>query len=372
MLRAMHDHALHHEAAAGRGAYRSAQVALQKITALRREIAGWIGGSESEISLHAGGTEALNTAILGLLRQGDHVVTTAAEHNSVLRPLQFLADQGTIEWTVVPTDSTGRVGEDAVIESVRPNTRLVACVHAANVNGVVQAIDAIGAALAQTAGEKKPLLLCDAAQTFGYLPLNVQRSGIDLLAAPGHKGGGGPLGTGFLYARQSTHDRLRPTVFGGTGTSSESLQMPTDYPEAFEAGNRNVPALVGWLCGLTERRGQDEPTRAVARIADQMRELAGHLYRCLGSISGVEVLGTPDEIALPVASFKVDSMSPAEVAMILDTEFGIEVRSGMHCAALAHRTIGSPPEGTVRVSCGESTSTTDIDELAAALREIVG
>ena len=369
-LRAMYEYASSQDASAGRGAYRSAREASAQVTLLRRELAHWIDASESEISLHAGGTEALNAAIFGLLRPGDHVVTTAAEHNSVLRPLQFLVDQGTIEWTIVGLDSSGHVQCADVLAAVTSKTRLVTCVHAANVNGAIQPIEAIGAELRQVMSESKPLFLCDAAQTFGYLPLSVTRAEIDLLAAPGHKGGGGPLGTGFLYARQSVHDQLRPTVFGGTGTASESLCMPIDFPESFEAGNRNVPALVGWLAGLAERRGTNQAEDLLQQTSGRLKQLAHYLYERLGAVGGVRVIGKPRETVLPLASFSVEGMKAAEIAMILDAEFGIEVRSGLHCAALVHEAIGSPPDGTVRVSGGESTTEAEVDQLVDSLRQI--
>lgn len=368
-LRAMYEFSRDAEASAGRGGYRSAQEAAAKVTSLRREIAHWIGAEASEISLHAGGTEALNAAIFGLLREGDHVVTTAAEHNSVLRPLKFLADQGTIQWTTASVDDRGRVQADEVLRHVQSDTRLIACVHAANVTGTLQPIEAIGQKLRQS-NAPRPRLLCDAAQTFGHLPIDVEQAGIDFLAAPGHKGGGGPLGTGMLYAHTSTHGMLRPTVLGGTGTRSESLQMPNDYPESFEAGSRNIPALAGWLAELQERRGDAEPRQVLERTRDQLGERASYLYETLHSVAGVNVIGEPAERVLPVASFTVDTLSAAEVAMILDTEFGIEVRSGMHCAALIHEAIGSPDDGTVRASCAETTTRAEIDQLANALREI--
>lgn len=368
-LRAMYEFSRNAEASAGRGGYRSAQEAAAKVTALRRELARWIGGEADEISLHAGGTEALNVAIFGLLRAGDHVVTTAAEHNSVLRPIQFLVEQGVIQWTVVGIDASGHVQADEVLNAVQPNTRLIACVHAANVTGALQPVEAIGQTL-RNGEAARPLLLCDAAQTFGHVPIDVGQAGIDFLAAPGHKGGGGPLGTGFLYAHRSTHRLLRPTIFGGTGTESESTQMPGDYPESFEAGSRNIPAMAGWLAELLERRADGEAEEVLRRTLEQLIERADYLYETLKSIEGVTVVGEPAERVLPVASFVVESLSAAEVAMILDTEFGIEVRSGMHCAALMHHAIGSPDEGTVRVSCAETTSKAEIDQLATALLEI--
>jgi selenocysteine lyase/cysteine desulfurase len=300
------------------------------------------------------------------------VVTTAAEHNSVLRPLHHLAMQQVIEITVVPVDQAGTVDADAVLRAVRPETRLVAVVHAANVNGAVQPVRAIGHALATAGAEHKPLLLCDAAQTFGHMPLSVAAEHLDLLAAPGHKGGGGPLGTGFLYVRRCVQHQLLPTRFGGTGTQSESLEMPTDFPSAFEAGNLNVPALAGWRAGLNERRGDRPAGQVLEATAERMRVLAEQLHARLEAIPNLRVVGRPAKLDLPVASLAVPGLAASEAALILDTEFGIEVRSGFHCAALVHQAIASPPDGTLRVSCGETTESAELDALVEALAELCG
>lgn len=372
VLDAMRAYSAEHEAALGRGAYRSSRHASEIVARLRRELAAWIGAAfDQEISFHGGGTAALNAALLGTLHPGDHVVTTAAEHNSVLRPLHHLVSNKTITWTVVPVDAAGQVAADDVLAAITPTTKLVAVVHAANVNGALQPIGEIGRRIHdEFDSADKPLLLTDAAQTFGHLPLSVADCHIDLMAAPGHKGGCGPLGTGFLYVRREVHRRIRPTVFGGTGTRSESLEMPRDYPSAFEAGNMNVPALAGWLAGLRERTSDVSPQVALQRSEQTLSELATELYRRLDAIDGVRVIGRPHLIALPVASIAIDDMAASDAAMILDSEFGIEVRSGLHCAALIHQPIQSPSDGTVRISCGEATTQGDLDRLVEALTEI--
>jgi len=374
VLDAMHAYSSHEEAAVGRGAYRYSQAAGQIVARLRRELADWIEAADAvEMSLHAGGTEALNAALFGILRPGDHVVTTAAEHNSVLRPLTHLVDNEVIRLTVVSADATGTVDADQVLQAIRPETRMVAIVHAANVNGAVQPVVTIGQALADRYPDNhKPLLLCDAAQSFGHLPLSVVDARIDLLAAPGHKGGDGPLGTGFLYARQTVHAALRPTIFGGTGSQSESLRMPRDYPSVLEAGNMNVPALAGWLAGLTARRGNDSPQQVLVRSSDQLRDLANELYQRLEVIEGIRLIGKPATLNLPVASIAVNELSASDAAMILDSEFGVEVRSGLHCAALIHKAIGSPSDGTLRISCGQTTTLEELDHLADALSQLTG
>ena len=372
VIDAMRQYSLNDEAAFGRGAYRSAQLSAQLVANLRREIASWIGCDfDQEISFHAGATEALNTLIQGFLRPGDHVVTTVAEHNSVLRPLRHLELERQIEWSAVGADSGGLVSAGAVLAAVRPETRLVAVVHGVNVNGVVQPIEEIGQKLRESFPDtQKPLFLTDAAQTFGHLPISVTRSGLDAVVAPGHKGGQGPLGTGFLYVRERFHRELRPLIHGGTGSRSESLEMPVEYPTSFEAGNLNVPALAGWLAGLRAYRGDTTAESALIETRLRMKELAGALYHRLGQIKRVRIIGRPKTPVLPVASLAIEGLSAADAAMILDTEFGIEARSGLHCAALIHKSIGSPQDGTLRLSCSETTSLEDLDELAEALAEI--
>ena len=372
VLETMHSFSTSDEAAVGRGAYRSSQHAGEIVSRLRREIANWIGAKTAqEVSLHSGGTEALNTALFGILRQGDHVVTTAAEHNSVLRPLHHLVQSKVITWTIVPVDSHGQVSADAIVRATEPKTRMVAVVHGANVNGAVQSIDRIGKRLVDDFDDSaKPIFLCDAAQTFGHLPLSVTGSSLDVLAAPGHKGGCGPLGTGFLYVRCGLHGDICPTIFGGTGTQSESLEMPTEYPSSFEAGNMNVPALAGWLAGLRSRSQESSAQTTLVQSSKTMKALATALYDRLRQINGVRIIGEPHALNLPVASIAIAGFAASDAAMILDSEFDIEVRSGLHCAALIHESIGSPPDGTLRISCGESTTIEELDRLSEALKEI--
>lgn len=373
VLQTMHEHTLKQEAAVGRGAYQASQHASQVLDSLRRELRLWIDAATSdELTLQSGGTEAINVGLLGLLRGGDHVVTTAAEHNSVLRPLKHLVDQEVISWTVVPVDQGAQVDPEAILSAINDKTRMVAMVHAVNVNGAVQPVKAIGELLAQRYADAcKPILFCDAAQSFGHLPLSVREFGIDALASPGHKGGQGPLGTGFLYLCKSLHEQIQPTRFGGTGGQSESLLPPDDFPAKLEPGNRNVPAYAGWLAGLQQAwAGKGSPQEAMKQHAVTLQERAERLYKRLTELPNVRVIGRPKKTLLPVASIAVDGLPAADAAMILDGEFGIEVRSGLHCAALVHEAIGSPIDGTLRISCGEETSESDLDALVDALSQL--
>ncbi|MDG2222188.1 MAG: aminotransferase class V-fold PLP-dependent enzyme [Rubripirellula sp.] len=358
VIQAMTDFMRDCGAAAGRGGYASAAAADRIVTTTRRRIAALVGAeSTKSISLHSNGTTALNAAIHGVLKQGDHVVTCAAEHNSVLRPLHCLHQRGEIQLTIVPVDRAGKVDPQQLLDATQPSTRLVTLTHASNVTGAVQPIAEIAAAIR----DRPTLFLCDAAQTFGTLPINVD--GIDLLAAPGHKASGGPLGTGFLYVASQIEDQVAASIQGGTGSQSESLEMPTTMPSKLEPGNLNVPALAGWSVAL--KLIQDEGIETRQRQAIQ---LSGHLHDALSEITGLHVYGERDQ--LPIASVSINGLTPMDAAIVLDSEYGIETRAGLHCAGSIHSYLGSQDQGTLRISAGHETKGSDIEKATEALQSM--
>ncbi len=347
-------------AAAGRGAYRSASIADEIVASCRRRLARLVNHpSAQNIAFFSNGTTALNAAVFGILRDGDHVITTAIEHNSLLRPLYWLAQHRGITLDIVPCDDSGRVDPAMIAQRLSPGTRLIAISHASNVTGAVQDITAIGDLIRTS----ETLLLCDAAQTLGYLPIDMQTSGIDMLAAPGHKGAWGPLGTGMLALSDQAASQMRPTVFGGTGSISQQLDMPSVMPGMLEAGNLNVTAIAGWDAGLGELAGED-----LAEKLDDQRRIASRLRQVTSQLAGVRAI-TGGE--LPIVSLVFDAVEVGMVATLLDTEFGIEVRSGLHCAALIHDFLATAPQGTLRISGGHGTTLDEIDRLGEALQEIV-
>jgi selenocysteine lyase/cysteine desulfurase len=354
-------------AAAGRGSYQSARDASVVVDTARRRLAQWIGADSPQgVSIQPSCTTALNIAIHGLLRPGDHVVTTAAEHNAVLRPLRHSQQYRGIDLTVVPCDRNGRVSAERVLEAVTPGTKMVAVAHASNVTGVVQPIAIVGEALR----DHPAALLCDAAQTFGHLPIDVAQLGVDLLAAPGHKGSGGPLGTACLFVSEAWREDIMPLIQGGTGSQSESLEMPAAMPEKLESGILNVPALAGWL----ECLGEESIRRTEVRC-QRGADIRGRLCEELANIDGVRVLGGAEDSAaaepdLPLVSVLIDGVTPSDAASILDLEFGIEVRSGLHCAAEIHRYLGTEAGGTVRISGGHSTRDDEIDAVIDAVSQV--
>ena len=290
-------------------------------------------------------------------------MTSVCEHNSVLRPLRFLEQELPIEVSCVPADAEGIVSVDQLRAALRPRTRLVALVHASNVTGALQPVQEVAALLQH----HPALLLVDAAQTVGHIPLHVDDLGCDLLAAPGHKGLLGPLGTGFLYIAPGTEQQLRPLRLGGTGTASEQDRQPEELPTRFEAGNLNVPGIVGLGQGIQYLRQRD-----LSALAQHERELISGLLDGLAEIPGITCYGPAGPARRTgVVSFNLAGHDPQELAVLLEQLACVQVRAGFHCAPLMHRALKtSACGGTVRVSCGPFNTVSDIQTLLAALRQL--
>lgn len=306
-------------------------------------------------------TDALNMAFKGVLVEGDHVITTDLEHNSVSRPLRAMELAGRITLTRLPADGSGTIDPDAIRKAITSSTRLVAMTHASNVLGTVQPIADIG----RLVREHDLLFLVDAAQTAGVVPVDVRAMNIDLLAFPGHKGLMGPTGTGALYVGPRAD--VRAWREGGTGGDSSSETQPRLFPYFLEGGTPNVLGVAGLSAGIkfVLERGLD-------RIHEHEVELTERLWRRLDEIGTYTVFGHRDpKRRVGTLSFRSDVLPPAEIGGILDQAFEIAIRPGLHCAPYIHRAIGSFPDGAVRASPGPFSTEADIDALAAALSEIV-
>jgi cysteine desulfurase family protein len=307
-------------------------------------------------------TDALNMAFKGVLADGDHVITTDLEHNSVSRPLRRMELDGRITLTRLRADGGGSLDPDDVRRAVTPRTRLVALTHASNVLGTVQPVAEVG----RIARERDLLFLVDAAQTAGVVPIDVQALGIDLLAFPGHKSLLGPTGTGALYA--GLRAEVRAWREGGTGGDSSSETQPRQYPYFLEGGTPNVLGVAGLAAGIryVQEQGLD-------RIHAHEVALTERLWRRLDEIGGCEVFGHRDGgRRVGTLSFRSTALPAAELGGILDQAFDVAVRPGLHCAPYIHRSLGTFPDGTVRVSPGPFSTEADIDHLARALAEIHG
>jgi cysteine desulfurase family protein len=309
-------------------------------------------------------TEALNIALLGLLKRGDHVITTSMEHNSVMRPLRFLQTQG-VELSVIPCSPQGELDPEDIHRAFQKNTKLVVLTHASNVTGTIMPVYEIG----KMTSDRGDVLLCvDASQTAGALPIDVTKMSIDLLAFTGHKSLYGPQGTGGLYVRKGLDQKIAPLMRGGTGSRSEFEDQPDFMPDKYESGTPNAIGLAGLGAGVTFILTQTiEAIRAkevqlTSRFLDQLKEWKDQ----------VTTYG-PNHAAkqTAVVSFSLKNITPSDAALYFEEKWGIMCRPGLHCAPAAHKTIGTFSQGTVRFSFGFFHSEKDIDNAASAVRDLI-
>ncbi len=358
----------------GRSAYQEANQVNQAVAAARVGLARLIGADDArQIIFTFNGTDALNMAIGGTLRDGDHVITTVVEHNSVLRPLSHLqrghlqrghqprADR--ISLTHIGCDCAGMVDPDDVRRAIGPKTRLIVLTHASNVTGAIQRVTEIG----KIAKQHGVLFLVDAAQTLGHMPVMVDEIGADLLAAPGHKGLLGPLGTGILYIRSGVEPSLESIRQGGTGTQSSRDIQPDVLPMKYESGSVNTPGILGLGEGVDYLR-----LRGLGDMRRHHEALAGKLLDGFRDIPQVVIHG-PDSAGerVGVVSITLDGYDPQEVAATLDAAYRIQVRSGIHCAPRMHEALGTNKHGgTIRFSLGPFTTAAQIETVIDAVAEM--
>ena len=343
----------------GRSGHPRALRAAEAVLNARETLAGLLGAQDPfSILFTFNCTDALNLAIKGILRPGDHVIASALEHNSVLRVIKTLEASGGVETTILSPQPDGFLDPARYAAAIRPNTRLLILTHASNVTGAIQPVREV----VRVARANGVLSLIDGAQALGELPVNVESLGCDLDAFPGHKALLGPQGTGGLYLAPGL--RLETLREGGTGSSSELLVQPEELPERYEAGTLNLPGIEGLGTGAQYVREN------AAAIAERVHLLSQALYQSLRAIPGVTVYSPGDaRRRTGIVSFNVDDLSSARVAQTLgDRE--ICVRGGLHCAPEAHRFLGTLSRGCVRASIGAFNTAEDIETLVRAVDEI--
>ncbi|MBR5287173.1 MAG: aminotransferase class V-fold PLP-dependent enzyme [Clostridia bacterium] len=339
----------------GRAGHALALRAGRIVENCREALAGMLGeGDVSRVAFALNTTDALNMAIHGVIRSGDHVVSTLIEHNSILRPLSELSRSGVITLTLVPPAPDGTIEPQAIAAALTPRTRLVAMTHMSNVLGTAQDAAAVGA-LCRAHGVH---FLLDCAQTAGHLLLEPQRWGCTMLALPGHKGLLGPHGTGALWVRRDV--TLAPVRQGGTGSSSQSMFQPRIMPDSMESGTLNLPGIAGLHAGIRHALSHREAVRA------QICALCGYMREELLNLPDVRVYTRPGAMLL---AFNVEGISSQEAATMLDAR-GIAVRGGLHCAPGVHRFLGTLETGAVRVSPGYASTREDADALLLAVKRI--
>ena len=367
VLEAMTKYATDLGASAGRGAYAEALETGQMLAECRRDVNDLIGGeSAKHVVFTLNCSDALNLALRGLIDpfSPGHCVVTEADHNSILRPVHAMGEQWKLRCSTVLVDAkTTRVDPDDIKKAIRPDTKFVAITHASNVSGAIQPIREIG----EICREMAVPLIVDAAQSIGHIPIDVQADCIDLLAAPGHKGLMGPLGTGFLYLRPGMEKLVRPLREGGTGSQSDEAVHPTTMPDRYEPGSHNAIGIAGLLAGVkwVRSKGFDMLERLERGLTETF----------LGGISDVPGLtlhgppGVADRIS--VFSVRVEGYEPQELSAVLESEFGLLTRSGIHCAPHIHRAMGTlDGGGTTRLSFGPFTTKQDVRYAADALAQV--
>lgn len=347
-------------ASPGRGGYAASLEASRLLFAAREAVAGLFAISDSSrIIFTHNATEALNLGLRGILKPNDHVITTSMEHNSMIRPLVLLQQNG-IEVTTVAAGQDGCIDPEKIRQALTPRTRMIAMIHTSNVSGSVQPIAAIGI-IAREAGI---CFLVDAAQSAGHEDIDVTAMGIDVLAAPGHKGLYGPQGTGFLYVGSSI--TLQPLLAGGTGSNSSSELQPTTVPDGYEVGTHNLPGIAGLMAGIEFVEKQ-----TVKALRSHERTLISTVIERLSQIPGIKIHGPRSpELRSGVVSFTLTGVDASTVAFELDQRYQIAVRSGLHCAPRAHQTLGTFPGGTVRLSPGFFTTMDDIVRCCDAVEQL--
>ena len=338
---------------AGRSGHKLALACANKTQDCRNLLSEYMGGYGYErVVFTKNCTEALNISILGELKKGDHVVTTCLEHNSVLRPLEYLKKQGIINYSVCPLKN-GELSTQDFLALVRPNTRMAIVSLASNVTGYTPPMYELKAKLPENI-----LLVCDGAQAGGHIPISMRKLGIDALALAGHKGLHAIQGSGALLFSKKLNPA--PLLFGGTGSLSLSLDQPDFYPDCLEAGTLNYPAVCSLYEGIQHLRANEK------KITEKIMSLSNYLHRELAKLKKYALYSKPN--ACGIVAFSHEEYDSETVAQTLSDEYDIAVRGGLHCAPLMHKALGTLESGLVRVSLSGDNSKAEIDELISALK----
>jgi len=347
---------------ADRGANRAALAASRRLFETRQKLAELFGvpsADASRIAFTSNATEALNIALRGLLHKGDRVITTVLEHNSVLRPLYELEEQG-VEVVITGCDGLGRPLYEEVEAAITPGTKAIVCTHGSNLTGNVVDVARIGA----IAHRRGVLLVVDASQTAGVIPIDVEQMQIDILCFTGHKGLMGPQGTGGIYVRDGL--TITPLKTGGSGIHTFDRKHPAEMPVALEAGTMNIPGIAGLGAAVDfiNQIGSDT-------IRKRETELMRRFYEGICNEHDIRIYGDfVAEMRCPVVAINFGNFPSSKMSVILEEEFEIAVRSGGHCAPLMHKALGTETQGAVRFSFSYFNTEEEVDAAIQAVQRI--
>lgn len=344
-----------------RGGYEEAYELAGIVLDTREQLARLFNGASRQVVFTPGVTYSLNYLVKGLLKSGDHVLTTSMEHNAVMRPLVQMEEQG-VTFTCVQADIEGSVKAADFEKAIKPETKLVIVNHASNVSGTVQPIEEIG----RLCKENGIYFAVDTAQSAGTIPVDMEKMNIDFLAFTGHKGLLGPQGIGGFLISERLNKELKPLIAGGTGSHSDLLTMPEEMPDKYESGTMNLPGIVGLHKALEylEEKG-------VHNLFEKKMRLMEYAMVEIKEIDGVRIVGKQDlKDRVAVLSLDFEKIDNAEAAFILEQEYGIMTRVGLHCAPMAHKSLGTFPQGTVRVAFSPFNTFVEVENLIKALKSL--
>ncbi|GFP78259.1 aminotransferase class V-fold PLP-dependent enzyme [Clostridium fungisolvens] len=364
--KSIYDFIVYNGGNAGRGASTSSLKSSELVYECREALCNFFNFDKTENVIFTQNiTHSLNMLLLGAIKEGWHVITSSMEHNSVLRPLTMLKNQGKIELDIVQCDANGIVNETDIKSLIKENTRLIVLSHASNVVGSIQPLEIIG----KICKGSNIFFIVDSAQSAGAIPVDFKLLNCDALAFTGHKGLLGPQGIGGFLISDELNAATLPTFTGGTGSMSSSLIYPDYLPDKFECGTLNLPGIVGLKSGL-------EFIQSVGLDTIEYKELTltKRTLEILNDFNQITVYGFKDieKERTSTISFNILNRDPSEISFILDKQYGIITRTGLHCAPLAHKTIGTYPTGTIRLSLGFFNSLEDAETLYKAIKNILG
>lgn len=348
----------------GRGGYSNALAGDRIIFSCREAIMNLFNFDKLEnIIFTANITQSLNILLKSIIKEDWHIITSSMEHNSVLRPLSSLKEQKNIQLDIIECSEDGVLNIENFKNAIKPNTKLVVLTHASNIIGSIQPLEEIG----KLCRENGIYFIIDSAQSAGAIPVDFYKIGCNALAFTGHKSLLGPQGIGGFLIDEDLNNEASPFIEGGTGSLSQSIIQPDFLPDKFESGTLNAPGIAGLLSGINYiiREG-------VESIQEKERELCKHFIDGLLNIPSIKLYGSTDSsLRTPTISINSTKINNAELGFILDRDYGIMARTGLHCAPLAHKTIGTLPEGTLRFSLGPFNDKKDIDYSLYCLNLII-
>ncbi len=350
----------------GRSGHKMAIEAGQIVYKARKSIAALFGvKNPMHVIFTSNATEALNTAIKGVFEKGDHAVTSSMEHNSTIRPLHEMEKEGTISLSIIQADKTGILDPENIRKAITTKTKAVVINHASNVIGCIQQIREIG----KICRENGVIFIVDCAQSAGVVPIDIDQDNIDILAFAGHKGLYGPTGTGgMIIADGFDFKKIKPLKYGGTGSLSDKIEQPDFLPDRFESGTLNVAGLSGLLSGSEYIQKREGGIEGILKLKTELQNY--FIQKAKGFIKDFCCYSSSNLPSTGVIAFKINRYSVSETTQILSDKYGIMCRQGLHCSPLAHQTIGTFPEGTLRFGFSIFNKKEEIDFAVQALKSI--